>query len=317
MTRQFEYLVALARERHFARAAAACHVTQSTLSAGIKQLEESLGVLIVVRNQRFVRFTAEGERVLYRAQQFLADYATLRQELGQAVGDLTGNVTLGVIPTAEPVAPLLTARFTARHPHVHIVVKSLTSMEIQRGLLDFSLDVGLTYLDLLPAHLLHVVPMYRESYILVTSKTGPLSRRKTVDWREAATLPLCLLTPDMENRRIIDNYFRMSRVEPRASLATNSLVTLWFHLHAGPWSSILPHTFLPLLKDNDKLVGIPLAEPEASSLIGLVVANRDPVSPVVKVLLDLAGSLDIQKHLEPAPVGVRPARTVKKTRSQA
>jgi DNA-binding transcriptional LysR family regulator len=305
MIRQFEYLAALARERHFARAAAACHVTQSTLSTGIKHLEGSLGVLIVARNKRFVGFTNEGERVLFWAHHFLADYSTLRQELGQSDGALIGKLTIGVIPTAEPVVPLLTVAFTARHPHVRIVVRSLSSMEIHRGLCDFSLDVGLTYLDHRPSHSLHVIPIYRESYMLVTSKTGPLSRRKTLLWREAATLPLCLLTPDMENRRIIDKHFRLAQAEVRTSLETNSIDTLWFHLHAGPWSSILPHTFLPLLKDDAKLTGIPLVEPEASSLIGLVAANRDPIAPVVKALLGIAASPEIQKRLEPASKAAR------------
>ncbi len=314
MIRQFEYLAALARERHFARAATTCHVTQSTLSAGIKHLEDSLGVLIVARNRRFVGFTDQGERVLFWAHHFLADYTTLRQELGQVAGDLIGKVTVGVIPTAEPVAPLLTVALAARHPHVRIIVRSLSSMEILRGLSDFTLDVGLTYLDHQPPHLVHAIPVYRESYMLVTSKTGPLSRRKTVRWGEAAALPLCLLTPDMENRRIIDKQFRLAHAEARTSLETNSLDTLWFHLHSGPWSSILPHVFLPHLKNDDKLIGIPLVEPDASSLIGLVAAQREPISPVVKVLLDLAGSLGVQNRFGAVLTPDRPAAPRKRTR---
>ncbi len=300
MIRQLEYLAALARERHFARAATACHVTQSTLSAGIKHLEDTLGVLIVARKQRFVGFTPEGERVLFWAQHLLADYSTLRQELGQADGALAGNVTIGVVPTAEPVAPTLTARFTAEHPQVRISVRSLSSIEILRGLSDFTLDVGLTYLEHQPSHLVHVVPVYRENYILVTRKTGPLARRKSIRWQEAAALPLCLLSPEMENRRIINQHFRSVHVDVRAALETNSLETLWFQLHAGPWSSILPHVFLPLLERDDNLIGIPLVEPEASSLIGLVAAHREPLSPVVKIMLAMAGSLEIRKHLWPA-----------------
>jgi DNA-binding transcriptional LysR family regulator len=75
--RHLRYLTALAQERHFARAAAICNVTQPTLSAGIKQLEESLGVLIVERGHRFVGLTAEGERVLAWAQRLLVDYESL------------------------------------------------------------------------------------------------------------------------------------------------------------------------------------------------------------------------------------------------
>jgi DNA-binding transcriptional LysR family regulator len=300
MIRQFEYLTALAHERHFARAAAKCHVTQSTLSAGIKHLEESLGVLIVERNQRFAGFTPEGERVLFWAKHFLADYSILRQELGQMDGNLTGTVTLGVVPMAESVVPLLTADFTERHPRVRLVVRSLSSMEIERALCDFTLDVGLTYLEHPPSPSLHSLPVYRERYILVTGKSGSLRGRRTVRWAEAAKLPLCLLTPDMENRRIIDHHFRSVGVEVCPSLETNSLNTLWFHLHQGSWSSVLPHTFMPLLVDDKKVMSLPLVEPEVSSLVGLVAANRDPVAPAVKVLLAIAGSLSFRKRLETA-----------------
>ncbi|HTB65860.1 MAG TPA: LysR family transcriptional regulator [Steroidobacteraceae bacterium] len=94
IVRYLDYLVALARERHFARAAATCNVTQPTLSAGIKQLEESLGVLIVERRQRFVGFTPEGERVLAWAQRVLADYSGLTQELSELQGGLAGQLRI-------------------------------------------------------------------------------------------------------------------------------------------------------------------------------------------------------------------------------
>jgi DNA-binding transcriptional LysR family regulator len=300
MIRQFEYLAALARERHFARAAVKCHVTQSTLSAGIKHLEDSLGVLIVERNQRFAGFTPEGERVLFWAQHFLADYSTLQQELGQMDGNLTGTLTLGVVPMAESVVPLLTADFVERHPRVRLVVRSLNSREIERALCDFTLEVGLTYLEHSPSSSLHALPLYRERYILVTSRSGPLGRRKAVRWSEAVSLPLCLLTPDMENRQIIDHHFRSVGAEVRPSLETNSLNTLWFHLHQGPWSSVLPHTFTPLLVDDKKVMSLPLVEPEVSSLVGLVTAKREPMAPAVKALLTVAGSLAFRRQMEKA-----------------
>lgn len=299
MIRQFEYLAALAKERHFSRAAATCHVTQSTLSAGIKQLEDNLGVAIVARNQRFVGFTAEGERVLFWAQHLLGDYSALRQELGPQKGRLIGRVTIGVIPTAEPVATLLTADLVTRHPAVQATIKSLSSLEIQRGIFDFTLDAGLTYLDDPPPKSVLSVPIFKEGYLLVTSKKGPFSKRKTLTWREVAGLPLCLLTPDMKNRRIIDEQFRAAHVEAQASVETNSLNSLWSHLHAGPWSGIVPNTFLPLLKNETKLVGIPLVEPEASSLVGLIAAKRDPISPVVKAVLKIAEALDVRGGCAP------------------
>src|SRR5688500_13084655 len=115
LIRQLQYLTALARERHFARAAAVCHVTQPTLSAGIKQIDETLSVLVVERGHRFVGFTDEGERVLAWAQRVVADYEGLTQELGGLREGLTGQLKIGVIPVALPLIHWLTEPFAIAH----------------------------------------------------------------------------------------------------------------------------------------------------------------------------------------------------------
>jgi DNA-binding transcriptional LysR family regulator len=142
--RHLQYLTSLARERHFARAAAVCNVTQPTLSAGIKQLEESLGVLIVERGQRFLGLTAEGERVLAWAQRVLVDYGSLQQELSEMRERLVGQLRIGAIPVTLPIVPLLTVPFVKRHERTDIVVILQTSISIQRGLDAYGTDLPLT-----------------------------------------------------------------------------------------------------------------------------------------------------------------------------
>ena len=109
LIRQLTYLAALARERHFGRAARACHVSQPTLSSGIRRLEAELGVQIVQRSQRFEGFTYEGERVLGWAQRILADCEGLKDDLGSMRHGLSGRLRLGAIPTSLPAVPLLAA----------------------------------------------------------------------------------------------------------------------------------------------------------------------------------------------------------------
>jgi DNA-binding transcriptional LysR family regulator len=296
--RHLQYLTALARERHFARAAAACNVTQPTLSAGIKQLEESLGVLIAERGQRYLGLTSEGERVLAWAQRVLVDYDSLRQELGEMREGLVGRLRLGAIPVTLPIVPLLTTPFARLHQRTDIRITSLSSIAIQRGLDDFDLDAGVTYLDNEPLARVRHLPLYRERYVLVTRRDGPFGERSTVSWSEAANLPLCLLTPDMQNRRIIDMHFREAGAEIQAAVETNSLVTLWAHLRFGHWSSVAPHSFLLLLADRDELSAVPLTDPDASHLIGIVASDRDPLPPVAQALLDVAGRVDIAATID-------------------
>jgi DNA-binding transcriptional LysR family regulator len=298
IVRYLEYIVALARERHFARAASACNVTQPTLSAGIKQLEESLGVLIVERRQRFVGFTPEGERVLAWAQRVLSDYRGLEQELSESREGLIGQVRIGGIPVGLPALGLLTAQFAAHHPRARFLIISQTSREIQRGLDDLAIDVGVTYLDNDPLARVRTTELYRERYVLITHDPERFGKRKSVTWAEAAQLPLCLLTQSMQNRRILDGYFRTAGVEVQAVIETNSLVTLWSHVRFGSWSTIVPHTFLLLLGQQGQLSALPLIEPVGTHTLGLVASSRDPLTPMTRELLAFAQRVDLARDIE-------------------
>lgn len=298
IVRYLEYLTALARERHFARAAAACNVTQPTLSAGLKQLEESLGVMIVERRQRFVGFTAEGERVLAWAQRVLADYTGLEQELSELRGGLGGQLRIGAIPVSLPTIALLTSPLVAQHPATRIQVTSQTSIEIQRGLDDFTIDAGLTYLDNEPLANVRTQPLYRERYVVISRSRNTLTGRDRISWAEAATLPLCLLTPNMQNRRIIDMHLQEAGVKARPVTETNSLITLWSHVRFGDCSSIVPHTFVLLVGHLDGVSVVPLIEPEATHLIGLVASDRDPLLPLTRALLEVAKQHDFVAEID-------------------
>src|SRR5215470_6526767 len=131
MLDKLEYLMALARERHFGQAAQACGVTQPTLSAGIKQLEETLGVLLVNRGSRFQGFTPEGERILDWARRIVADAGAMRQEVRSLKQGLAGHLRIAAVPPSLAIVVLLTTPYRARHPDVSFTVLSRTSGQIQ------------------------------------------------------------------------------------------------------------------------------------------------------------------------------------------
>jgi DNA-binding transcriptional LysR family regulator len=287
LLRQLSYLVALAKERHFARAAASCNISQPALSAAIRQLEEELGVMLVERDKRFNGFTPEGQEVLLWSRRILSDYDSLRQGIQNARRSLTGNLRLGVIPSALPLVPAVTDPLHDRHPQVKVTVWSTSSIEIQKGLDQFELDAGMTYIENEPLHGVLMRELYVESYVLLTPEHGPLGGRAKATWREAADLPLCLLTPNMQNRRIVDSVFKSLDCNPRPQLETNSVVNLCAHVRSGRVSSIVPKTLVQVLGMPSGAVALDLVEPEVSRKVGLIVPNREPLAPITLALFSL------------------------------
>jgi len=283
--RQLVYLDALAREKHFRRAAEACNVSQPTLSGAIAQLEAELGVLIIERGRRFQGLTREGEVVLAHARRILAEAELMRDAIGELRQGLNGRVRLGVIPTALPMVAHITAPFSERFPDVSITVLSLTSGEIMDRLHNFELDAGLTYLDNEPLERVVSKPIYQETYVLLTREDGKLGQRDAISWAEAAQLKLCLLTPDMQNRRIIDGIFRSVGAQPRAAIETNSVFNLCTHAGIQGMSSIVSLQLLEFFGVPLGTKALKLVDPEAQRSIGLITADRQPVPPLVRNLL--------------------------------
>lgn len=285
--RQLIYLDALAREKHFRRAAEACHVSQPTLSAAITQLEEELGVLIVERGRRFQGFTREGEVVLAHARRMLAEAEVMRETIAELREGVSGRIRIGAIPTALPMIAHITAPFSERYPTVSLTVLSLTSQEIQSRIDNFELDVGLTYLDNEPLERVISKPIYQESYVLLTREDGALGGRDAISWAEAAGQKLCLLTADMQNRRIIDGIFRSVGHSPSPAIETNSIFNLCSHAGMQGVSSIVSLQLLEFFGVPLGTKALPLVEPEAQRTIGLIVADRQPMAPLARNLLTM------------------------------
>ncbi len=299
LIRQLEYLAALTRERHFGRAAAACHVSQPTLSAGIRKLEEELRLPIVRRSQRYEGLTPEGERVLDWGLRILADVDGLHDEVGAMRQGLSGRLHIGAIPTSLSSVSLLTTPLCERYPGITVSVHSLNSRQIERGLQAFELAVGLTYLDSEPLTGVRALPLYAERYMLLTPSDGPFAGQTTVRWADAAGAPLCLLTEDMQNRRIVNSIFHEAGASPRPTIETNSISTLYAHVRDGGRSSVIAHAWLYLFDLPDGLRAIPLVAPVETRSIGLVTLDRDPQPLLARALLETAGTLDLESALEP------------------
>ena len=293
MLEKLEFLLALAQERHFGRAADAVGVTQPTLSSALKSLEDQLGILIVERGSRFRCFTPEGERVLDWARRIVGDVRAMRQEIEALKKGLTGHLRLAVIPTALPFVAELTVPLKARYPEVSVTVLSLPSDAILTKLENLEVDIGITYVDSEPPARFESVTLYEEQYVLLVAPESESANRTEITWAEAGNLPLCLLTRDMQNRRLIDRHLAEAGVIQTPTLESNSLLVLYGHVRTGEWASILPSRLAYSLDRSSKLRAIPLVRPLVTHKIGLIATRREPHSRLVQAFLAHAKRLTV------------------------
>jgi DNA-binding transcriptional LysR family regulator len=284
MLDKLELLLFLARERHFGRAAEQAGVTQPTLSSAVKSLEEQFGVLIVDRGSRFHGFTPEGERILDWARRLVADAHAMRADVDTLRRGLAGTLRLAVIPTALPFVGTLTTPICDRHPDVAFTVLSMSHDHILKGIDNLEVDCGLTYLDHAVLGRLASVPLYAERYALLVAPGGPLADRREIAWSQAGALPLCLLTPDMQHRRIVERHLNDAGVAAAPRIESNSLVILMAHVRTGRFASIMPSRFVRSMDPAGTLRAIPIVEPPVNHLIGLAARRREPQAPLVAAL---------------------------------
>ncbi len=151
-------------------------------------------------------------------------------------------------------------------------------------------------------------PICSEEYMFLTPGDGEFAERPKLAWSEAAAAPLCLLTPDMQNRRIIDGIFRSVGANPVPAVETNSIFNLVSHVAAGQWSAIVPRHLLRFFGVPRGTRAIELVEPAARRMIGLVMSDREPPSPLARNLFAMHWPADIAARIEPPQRAAEPER---------
>jgi len=300
--RQLEYFVALARERHFARAADACYVSQPALSEAIRKLEHELKVPLVRRGQKFEGLTPEGERLVLWARRILADHDALKQEVTALQTGLTGELRLGVVPAAATTVALLTDPFCAAHPLVRVRLETnLRSTGIVERIRRFELDAGILYLDRQDTADLLVTPLYEEQQVLIAGGELLGGKSDTISWSDALEFPLCLLSAGrgMRGRQIIDDALASQDLVVTPQLETDSVVALFAHVGTGRWASIVPHTWIRTLGPPAGTSVLRLHSPSVTALIALVTNKAEPGSVLARALVQTALDARISDVLVP------------------
>ena len=289
LLRQLEYFVAVARERHFARAAESCYVSQPALSTSIAKLERELSVTLIHRGQNFEGLTPEGERLVVWAKRVLAEHDALKAEAAAMRSGISATLRLGTGPTVSTTAALPVAAFCALHPLAGVKVCSrLSSTELLRQLRNFELDAAIAHFGPDDQSGLEVVPLYEEQYVLLVSGEQLVPTVKTITWAEAAQLPLALLTPDMRFRQFIDKAFASSGAVASPQVETDSVASLYAHVATGAWASVVPHTWLRAMPVTGAARAIRLVEPDTRAQISMAIHAATPGSVAARAFLNVA-----------------------------
>lgn len=289
------YLVALHKYKHFGRAAEACHITQPALSNAIRSLETEFGTSIIKRGRTFESFTPEGEQIYLTAQRMLHEEELLKQTLNGSKVAPVGTLQMAAVPSVLPIAARFCGLMQKLFPGIIQNLRAMSSQEIETGLENLSLDLAFGYTQRIEGNIssLESLWQYNEHYFLLRraekpSRAGLKISRQPLGWKEAATHRLCLLTPEMHNRTIVNEAFAKAGVNVSPVIETNSILTLGLSVLVGDICSVLPGALVGVLSCYNELEAVPLNSPEVVTPIGLMYARTRHPSHTMGAALELA-----------------------------
>ncbi|ACL62490.1 LysR family transcriptional regulator [Methylobacterium nodulans] len=298
--RQFEYLLAVADEEHFGRAADRCHVTQPTLSVAIKHLESELGVQIFVRGRghRLHGLTPDGELIIKWARKVVTLCEGMRAEIAAKHGNSPSRLRVGVTPSMSPVLPVLLQLVRAEHPEIITDVHCINNEVIRTGLSKLLLDVAFTYLDDDEVGRYKTLKICTEKLSLLVPDVAEFADQTSISWHEAAKMPLALLRPNLHERHFIDGVFASVGCHPMVRAESGSIMHLMFQVQFGGLCTIIPEhfTLMPGLHRGTK--ALQLIDPVVSREVGLLWAEDEVMTPLANLLVSAMKDLNKRGGLE-------------------
>lgn len=265
--RQLRYFLDIARTEHLTLSAQNLFVTQSTLSHGLRQLEEELGIKLFDRLGRGLKLSQAGAVFRVYAGRALQEIEAGRMALADMTGLQSGTLTVGVIPTfLNTLVPATVAAFSRAYPKVNIIVRDLRAGPIEEQLVAGELDVGIAFYPTKRQEI-ETEPLFEERMQLVVSRSHPLARRRSLAMKALASVPLALLTRSFATRRLIDDSLREAGITPSVRVEMESVEALIAACRCGDLASIVPERAARLATD---LHAIDLTSPQLVRHAGIL-----------------------------------------------
>lgn len=283
---ELRYIVALARERHFGRAADKCNVSQPTLSVAVKKLEDELGIALFERSAGDVRPTPIGNDVVAQAERTLAEAARVTEVAAAGKDPLAGPLRLGVIYTIGPwLLPALVPRVKARAPRMPLyIAEGYTEVLLER-LKAAELDVLVLALPVDEPGLV-AQPVYVEDFRTLVPASHPWASAKSLRPEQLLDEPLLMLGPGNCFRdQVLDLCTRASQGESPQVLEGSSLETIRHMVSSGVGVTVMPSSSVDGIPADDPLLRVkPFAKPSPTRRVGLVWRSSFPRHKAIDVM---------------------------------
>jgi LysR family hydrogen peroxide-inducible transcriptional activator len=281
---ELRYLVALADSGHFGQAAEACFVSQSTLSTGLKKLEDFLGVVVFDRSLKRVAPTPIGREIVESARRIVEEAARIREVANYAKDPMDRAVHLGVIPTLGPYyLPHVLTQVRVAYPKLRLLLREEMTPHLLEHLNEGKLDAGLLALPIHDPNL-EVVPLFVEPFLAAVPVDHPLAGQKAISLDELAAAGLLLLE---EGHCLRDQALEACHLQgmENEEIRATSLETLRQMVAMGLGVTLIP-TLAGASSVGSQVVMKPVADPGASRAIGLVWRRRCALSHTLGQLAD-------------------------------
>ena len=309
--RDLKYLVALADHKHFGRAAAACYVSQPTLSTQIKKLEDELGVPLVERAPRKVMLTPAGRDAAERARRIVAEVEQMKEAARRSQDPEAGTVRLGMFPTLGPyLLPHVVPRIRARFPHLELLLVEEKSDVLLSRLREGKLDAGLLALPVADDQL-HTEFLFEEPFVLAVPESHPLAQRGSLTLAELSHQQLLLLEDGHCLREQALDVCRLSGANEKSEFRATSLETLRQMVAADVGITLLPTLAVkpPVARSpNIHLLGFSDSHP--SRRIAMVWRKSSAMSGFLQVFAQVFRELPPTLFQPDAPVPAAPPADV-------
>ena len=290
--RDLKYLLALADHKHFGRAAAACFVSQPTLSTQIRKLEDELGVALVERAPRKVMLTTVGQDVVQRARRIVAEIEQMKESARRSQDPGSGTLRLGVFPTLGPyLLPHVVPGLRERFPELELLLVEEKSDALLQRLREGKLDAILLALPLHDDQL-HAEPLFEERFVFAAPKQHPLAGNDVLSMAQLSDETLLLLEDGHCLREQALDVCRLSGAQEKSGFRATSLETLRQMVAAGVGVTLLPALSVhePIAQSpNIRLV--PFRDPPPSRQIALVWRKSSALDGFLHQLADVIGAM--------------------------